>query len=76
MPLKAYTIVYRSRTVNAKDQELILAWVDPIIQKIEEFERQFDQTQPNLNDQVHKTLDQKSLTIIEKRRYHPISVML
>ena len=59
MPLKAYTIVYRSRKVNANDQESILAWVDPIIQNIEEFERKFDETQPSLNDQVHKILDQK-----------------
>ena len=59
MPLKAYTVVYRSRRVNANDEEVILEWVNRIIQNIEEFDKKFDETQPNLNEQVTKILDQK-----------------
>ena len=59
MPLKIYTNVYRNRKINDSDEEKILAWVNPLIDTIEEFEERFKETEINLDTLVHKILDQK-----------------
>ncbi len=42
MPLKSYRTIYRSRKITNEDQELILAWVDPLIQRLEDYESKFE----------------------------------
>lgn len=42
MPLKSYRTIYRSRKITDEDQEKILAWVDPLIQRLEEYEAKYE----------------------------------
>lgn len=42
MPIRSYTIVYRSRKVFASDEEKILNWVNPIIAQIENYKEKFE----------------------------------
>ncbi len=44
MPLRIYTAVYRNRRIFEEDQKRILAWVDPLITKIEEYSEKFETT--------------------------------
>jgi len=59
MPIKAYTSVYRKRKINQTDEEKILAWTDPLIEKLEEFEKRFDVSQLDVNSQMTKVFEQK-----------------
>lgn len=59
MPLKAYTTFYPGRKINENDEEQILAWVDPLLEKLEDFEERYQNTEGNLNGQVHKIFEQK-----------------
>jgi len=47
MPLKSYTFIYRSRKINSRDQEKIVAWVDPLIQEIQDY---YDRFEPDFDD--------------------------
>lgn len=58
MPLKAYTLVYRKRKLTKSDEELIIAWVDPLIQKIEDFDLRYNHVEGN-EGEAHKILEQK-----------------
>lgn len=42
MPLKSYRLVYRNRRVFNSDEEKILAWTDPLIHKLEEYNEKFE----------------------------------
>ena len=41
MPLKSYTLIYRSRKIKKKDQEILLDWIDPLIEKLENFDEKY-----------------------------------
>jgi len=41
MPLKSYTLVYPFRKIRKKDQKKLLAWIDPLIEKIKDFEDKY-----------------------------------
>ena len=42
MPLKSYRTVYRSRKITDEDQELILGWVDPLIERLEDYQSKYE----------------------------------
>lgn len=42
MPLKSYRTIYRSRKVTDEDEALVLAWVDPLIERLEDYEAKFE----------------------------------
>jgi len=42
MPLKSYRLVYRNRRIFNSDEEKILAWTDPLIQKLEDYNEKFE----------------------------------
>jgi cytochrome c5 len=56
MPIRSYTIVYRSRKVFASDEEKILNWVNPIITQIENYKEKFE---PAIDDGSFKFKAQK-----------------
>ncbi len=41
MPLKSYTLVYPFRKIKKKDQKKLLAWIDPLLEKIKNFEEKY-----------------------------------
>ena len=55
MPLKSYVTVYRKRKITEEDQAKILAWVDPIIERIEEFDERYSEDHKS----AEQILDQK-----------------
>jgi hypothetical protein len=59
MPLKSYRLVYRSKAINDEDQERILAWIDPIIQKIEDYEAKYETTSNDITLESRKIFEQK-----------------
>jgi hypothetical protein len=59
MPIKAYTSFYPKKKLNDSDEEQILAWVDPLIEKLEDFEHRFQNVEGNLDLQVNKIFEQK-----------------
>jgi mono/diheme cytochrome c family protein len=59
MPLKSYRLVYRSRAINDEDQEKILAWVDPLIQRIEDYEAKYETTSNDVAQEARKIFEQK-----------------
>jgi mono/diheme cytochrome c family protein len=42
MPLKIYTKVYPFRKIKKKDQVKLLAWINPLIERIESFNEKYD----------------------------------
>lgn len=42
MPLKSYRTIYRARRIMDQDEVSILAWVDPLIQRLEDYEEKFE----------------------------------
>jgi mono/diheme cytochrome c family protein len=58
MPLKAYTLVYPKKKINATDEELLLAWIDPLIEKVEDYELRYNQVD-GVSAEAHKILEQK-----------------
>ena len=42
MPLKSYKIFYPSRKIKDEDEQRFLDWVDPLIEKIENFEEKYN----------------------------------
>ena len=43
MPLKSYRLVYPFRKIKKKDQVVLLGWIDPLIEKIEQFEEKYSE---------------------------------
>ena len=41
MPIASYTAVYRSSKITTEDQEIILAWVDTIIEKLRSYDERY-----------------------------------
>jgi hypothetical protein len=42
MPIKAYTYFYPFRKINQDDERRILAWIDPLIDRIERFNEKYE----------------------------------
>ena len=60
MPLKSYTLVYRSKRIFQEDETRILNWVDPIIARIEDYNSKYE-TSPESNPEsdARKILEMK-----------------
>lgn len=41
MPIASYTAVYRSSKITPEDQELIFAWIDPLVEKIQSYHERY-----------------------------------
>lgn len=41
MPLKSYLLVYPFRRIKKKDQKKLLAWIDPLVERIKGFEEKY-----------------------------------
>lgn len=59
MPLKSYRFVYRSRAINDEDEQKILAWVDPLIQRLEDFEAKYESPTNDVALEARKIFEQK-----------------
>ena len=60
MPLKSFTVVYPKKKINSEDEKRILAWVDPLISRIEDYESKFNsQTGVGIEVQAAKILELK-----------------
>ncbi|MFZ4713140.1 MAG: heme-binding domain-containing protein [Bacteriovoracaceae bacterium] len=59
MPLKIYTFFYPKRKIDQNDEERILAWVDPLIEKIEDYERRFETSDQTPDGRMNKIFEMK-----------------
>lgn len=59
MPLKSFTFVYPKKKINEEDENIILAWVDPIIEKINDYEIKYNLIDANLDTRAHSILEAK-----------------
>jgi mono/diheme cytochrome c family protein len=59
MPLKSYRFVYRSKAITDEDQERILAWIDPLITRLEDYEAKYESTSNDVALEAHKIFEQK-----------------
>ena len=44
MPIKLYKIFYPRRRVTDKDEEKILGWIDPLVERIEQFNEKYNRS--------------------------------
>ncbi len=58
MPLKSYRLVYRSRAINDEDEQKILAWTDPLIQRLEDYEAKYESSN-DVSLEAGKIFEQK-----------------
>ncbi len=60
MPLKSFTVVYPKKKINEEDEKRLLAWIDPLINKIEDYELKFNSVSgQNIEAQAAKVLETK-----------------
>lgn len=59
MPLKSYTLVYRSKRIFDEDEEKIINWVDPIITRLEEYTAKYESTSSDPKKEALKILETK-----------------
>jgi hypothetical protein len=59
MPIKAYTLVYPHKKITAEDQQLILDWIDPIVDRLQEYDMKYNSSQKNVSTQAIKILEMK-----------------
>lgn len=59
MPIKSFTTVYPKKKINEEDEKIILSWIDPIIEKIDNYEVKYNSANLNLDSQAHKILEMK-----------------
>lgn len=59
MPLKIYTAFYPKRKISDKDEEKIIAWIDPLIERLEEYERKYTVLDQSIQGRTVKLFEQK-----------------
>lgn len=59
MPIKSFTMVYPKKKIDEEDEKRILAWIDPIIEKIESYEVTFNSVNQDIGSLAHKILEMK-----------------
>ena len=59
MPIRAYTLVYPHKKINGDDEKRILDWIDPVIEKLTEYELKYNSEDTSVPTVAHKVLEQK-----------------
>jgi hypothetical protein len=59
MPLKSYTLVYRSKRIFEEDERRILNWVDPLITRLLDFSAKYESMESNPRSDALKILEMK-----------------
>lgn len=59
MPLKSYTLVYRSKRIFEEDEKKILNWIDPLIARLEEYSTKYESHDTNPTNEALKILEMK-----------------
>ena len=59
MPLKSYRTFYPSKKIFKADEELILSWIDPVIERLEDYELRFTLQPRNATESSKKIFEQK-----------------
>jgi mono/diheme cytochrome c family protein len=59
MPLKIYTITNPRKKINDQDEKNILAWIDPLIQKLVDFNERYSVPTGSVEDQTANIFEQK-----------------
>jgi hypothetical protein len=59
MPLKIYTITNPRKKINDQDEKNILAWIDPLIQKLVDFNERYSVPTESVEDQTDNIFEQK-----------------
>jgi len=59
MPLKSFTIVYPSKKINHEDEQLLLNWIEPLIDKLEKYEVKYNTIDTSIPGKAKKVLELK-----------------
>lgn len=59
MPIKSYTLVYPRRKITEEDEAKIIDWIDPVIEKLVEFDQKYVPTSKDLAVRANKILELK-----------------
>lgn len=59
MPLRIYTRVYPRRKIFDDDEKKIIAWVDPLIQKLEDYQQRYEPQPQGIQAQAKALLEAK-----------------
>lgn len=59
MPLKSYTLVYRSKRIFKEDEQRILYWTDSLIARLEDYSAKYESTESNPKSDALKILEMK-----------------
>ncbi len=59
MPIKSFTSVYPSKKINSVDEQLLLNWIDPIIEKLEKYEVKYNSIDTSIPSKAQKVLELK-----------------
>lgn len=59
MPIKSFTIVYPGKKISDNDEKRIIDWVDPIIEKLEDFDKRFNPKSTDVATRAVKILELK-----------------
>ena len=59
MPLKSYRTIFPGKKIFKADEELITAWIDPLIERLEDYELRFTPQPRNATAQTRKIFEQK-----------------
>ncbi|MBC7538400.1 MAG: heme-binding domain-containing protein [Bacteriovorax sp.] len=59
MPLKVFTLVYPSKKINDEDEKKIVDWIDPVIEKLQDYDQRYNPSDANVTTQANKILELK-----------------
>lgn len=59
MPIKSFTIVYPKKKINKEDEKIILAWIDPVIANLQDYEIRYNSIDLNLDAKAKNIFEMK-----------------
>ncbi len=59
MPLKSFTSVYPSKKINGEDEQVVLNWIEPLIEKLEKYDLKYNTVDTSIPGKAQKVLELK-----------------
>ena len=59
MPIKVFTLVYPSKKINEEDEKSIIDWVDPVIEKLQDYDLKYNPSDASVASKANKILEFK-----------------
>lgn len=59
MPIKMFTAVYPSKKINDDDEKRIIDWIDPVVEKLQDYDLKYNVSDASIATQAKKILELK-----------------